>query len=473
MTTPISMHRTRARSGARPCCATMVAAVVLGASAPARADHDSEAAAHYELASGLVAQNRFADAAVEFRRAYDLSPRYEVLYNIAQSYIRLGRSVEAVETLHAYIREGGAKIPRVQRMNVEADIVEQQRYIGEIDAHIVPEAASLRVDGREAGPGLIRIDAGKHTLSASLGGYVPAEQSVDVLGGGSTTVELRLTPAPAPPTVELSARVVVVCSVPGVTVTIDGATVGVTPLPTPLAVLPGDRPVTFSRPGYEESRQVVSFKPAEKLQVRCATRPLSSLSDSLKGWLTVDSGTAGATLLLDGGRWPPGGAMPFGPHTVEARREGFEPHTVETHLKPGERAMLRFTLTPTVATVEKVRARAQRQLTWAAAVGGVGVVGVVVGAVGGLLALGKRGTILRECKNIVHCTPTGKDAADSAHAYAVVSNISFPVGFAGLLIGGELLLTTPVEGGTIGGAAASTRLAPSSDGLRFTVGGAF
>jgi hypothetical protein len=84
----------------------------------------------------------------------------------------------------------------------------------------------------------------------------------------------------------------------------------------------------------------------------------------------------------------------------------------------------------------------QGRRTIAFVVGGVGVAGVVVGAIMGGLTLGKKSTIDDHCDG-PRCDAEGKDAADSAQTTGLVSTIGFGVGIAGLAAGTVLLLTAP------------------------------
>jgi hypothetical protein len=69
---------------------------------------------------------------------------------------------------------------------------------------------------------------------------------------------------------------------------------------------------------------------------------------------------------------------------------------------------------------------------------GVGGVGLITGAVTGIMALSKEGSL--ECPNN-HCPPSEHDELDSAETLATVSTISFGVGLAGAAVGVVLLMT--------------------------------
>jgi hypothetical protein len=78
-------------------------------------------------------------------------------------------------------------------------------------------------------------------------------------------------------------------------------------------------------------------------------------------------------------------------------------------------------------------ARTERRYGTAAMVaGGVGAAGVVVGAVAGLLAVGKKSTVSENCAASVCSTAEGKDAGESGRMLADVATVGFGAGVLGL-----------------------------------------
>ena len=77
--------------------------------------------------------------------------------------------------------------------------------------------------------------------------------------------------------------------------------------------------------------------------------------------------------------------------------------------------------------------------------GGLGAAGLVVGAVGGILALSKKSEVDAGCDASKRCTPAGKQAADALKTDATLSNIGFAVGAAGIGVTLILLLTRPTD----------------------------
>jgi hypothetical protein len=82
-------------------------------------------------------------------------------------------------------------------------------------------------------------------------------------------------------------------------------------------------------------------------------------------------------------------------------------------------------------------------------VGGVGIAGIVVGSVGGILALSDKSTIESSCTQ-KQCSQSGLDAASNGKTMSLVSDVGFGVGLAGLAIGTYLLLSESSAGAHVG-----------------------
>jgi hypothetical protein len=89
--------------------------------------------------------------------------------------------------------------------------------------------------------------------------------------------------------------------------------------------------------------------------------------------------------------------------------------------------------------------------------GGVGVVGLVMGAVTGGLMLSKKGAISMGCKDLGNgsesCTADGAAAGNSAKTLGAVSSAGFVLGLVGLGVGATLFFTEPKPSAAAGGAA--------------------
>ena len=97
----------------------------------ADASMDSEAHALFEAGRTAFAAGRFADALGDFQRAYDLSHRAVLLYNIGQCHDRLRHDAEALAAFEGFV-EGVPDSP--QHAEVEARIA----LLREAIAHTAP-----------------------------------------------------------------------------------------------------------------------------------------------------------------------------------------------------------------------------------------------------------------------------------------------------------------------------------------------
>jgi hypothetical protein len=92
------------------------------------------------------------------------------------------------------------------------------------------------------------------------------------------------------------------------------------------------------------------------------------------------------------------------------------------------------------------------------AVAGVGAVGVIVGSVFGLMAIGANDESLepQNCRTETFCTEEGIELREDAESHATVSSVGFVAG--GLLLAGGLVIYLVAPSG--GADRATLRLAP-------------
>ena len=88
-------------------CVGMVAGLAFVPVAEAQSDHvsDGDARALFTEARAAYDAARFEEAARAFRRAYLLSPRFALLYNIGQSELRAGHDALALEAFEGFLRQ--------------------------------------------------------------------------------------------------------------------------------------------------------------------------------------------------------------------------------------------------------------------------------------------------------------------------------------------------------------------------------
>ena len=122
----------------------------------------------------------------------------ELIARLAGRYPQLvAKDAEfAVKTLKKFLAEGGKQVPAVRRKEAEAAVSTQQRRIASVTIHATVDGLVLRVDGIAVGktplPAPLELKAGAHFLSASVEGYRPWDQPLDLAGGEKRDLEIRL-----------------------------------------------------------------------------------------------------------------------------------------------------------------------------------------------------------------------------------------------------------------------------------------
>ena len=150
-------------------------------------------------------------------------------------------------------------------------------------------------------------------------------------------------------------------------------------------------------------------------------------------------------------------ALPLEPgvHELVVSAPGFASRTFSVRLGEGEAQSLTVSpgsanaaapsapvTAPTPLVLDEQPKTGADTRTLGLTLGGVGVVGLGVGAVTGLMVLGKQHTVDAECHPDKSCTQAGVDAASSGHSLQAVSNVSWVVGAVALGAGAYFLLTS-------------------------------
>lgn len=133
---------------------------------------DDEAKRLYELGSERYDQRDFASSIQSFRRAYELSKRKELLYNIGVCYRELGDLEPSLDAFRQYLAFLGPSAPNAEV--VRRQIADLERLVParlELHARERRETA-ITIDGmpRGAAPVSVSLPAGAHTLVAESGG---------------------------------------------------------------------------------------------------------------------------------------------------------------------------------------------------------------------------------------------------------------------------------------------------------------
>lgn len=160
---------------------------------------------HFKHGVQLFKEADYTAALVEFERAYEIDPKYQVLYNIAESHYQLLDYANALRTFRRYLEEGGAKIPFKRRKDVEAEIVTLSKRVATLTVTTNEPGATIAIDDVYVGTTPLEplmVSSGRRKVTAKLPGRPSVTERVDLAGGDEKSLALEIEPLPPPAPVE-------------------------------------------------------------------------------------------------------------------------------------------------------------------------------------------------------------------------------------------------------------------------------
>jgi hypothetical protein len=225
-------------------------------------DQLAEARAHFERGVLLFDAGDNDGALVEFQRAYDLSRRATVLFNIAATCQALRRYGEAIEALRRFLAESTEE-QRRQRRDAERTLRELEQLIAHLTITVDPPNATLQVDGRVQPPGTaLVVGPGTHRIQISRDGYLTHLQEFVIASGENRELRVRLVPMEGstspPPSATTRTSLTIVGAPTEATLSIDGQ---LSPLAAPLSLSAGSHRVEVHARGYLPWSGTVLLRP--------------------------------------------------------------------------------------------------------------------------------------------------------------------------------------------------------------------
>lgn len=204
---------------------------------------DSMAISFKERGDRAMDEGNFAAAAEAYHQGNRIQHHPAFDFNLARAFQGLGRFAEALDSLERFGREATpellAKVP-----GFEAMLAELQGNVGELILEGAPKNARVTGNGRELGdfePGKkIRCNCGSLNLSIVAEGYEPVSQRVTIRADKATTVKVQWK------RIDDRATLRIKTSIPATAVTIDGRSLGHTPLEVRLS--PGSHHLRLEHP---------------------------------------------------------------------------------------------------------------------------------------------------------------------------------------------------------------------------------
>jgi hypothetical protein len=165
-----------------------------------------EGKARFQRGVQLFKEGDFRSALVEFRRAYELSKNYKVLYNIGQTEFEVADYAAAQRSFQRYLAEGGAEIDAGRKAQVEEDLKKLAARVAKLQIVSNVEGAEVLVDDVPVGKTPLKepvvVSIGRRKVTLMKGGVASPARFVELAGGDVGNVAIELAEPKAGPVAE-------------------------------------------------------------------------------------------------------------------------------------------------------------------------------------------------------------------------------------------------------------------------------
>ncbi len=244
---------------------TAIIVGLLCAPGAAWADEKSEAKKHFDIGFKLWEKKNFAAAAEEFEQSVKLYENKNNLYNLANCYMELARTIDALTLYRQILMRYPNDLDEEMKGDIEARIEEINASLSKLKVEVNRDHATVKNDGNEVGASPLRepllLLPGDHEVEVVLEGYEPIVKHIATVGG----VEDKVVAAFEEPKLLLS----ILADVSGAAVSVDGRNLGVTPLKEPLVLAPDQTyRIAVTKSGYTAAEQEVRGAAGETKSLR-------------------------------------------------------------------------------------------------------------------------------------------------------------------------------------------------------------
>jgi hypothetical protein len=236
----------------------------------------------------------YQDALAQYQRAYEATKSPALLYNMGRAYEGLGDFPRALDALEEFNDKAPADL-KARVTKLDELLRDIRNRVATLVVSSPVENAEIRlgdkVVGRtKAGQTVVRVNAGKQKVVISRDGYLPFEKELLLEGGKVETVEAVFA-AHAD-----TAVLRVTSPVEGASVVLDGKSMGVVPVESP--VLPGTHRVALARDGYDEASTSVVVNAGERKDLSVPLAKKASIFAKWWFWTAVGVVVIGVTTTV-------------------------------------------------------------------------------------------------------------------------------------------------------------------------------
>ena len=162
------------------------------------AEVKEEASTRFQKGLDFSKDGQHRAALLEFKKAYELVPSWQVLYNLGQASRELKDHASALGWYERYLVEGGSGIPPKRKKEVERAIAELRPKVASLRVSTSTAGAEVLVDDLPMGvtplAQPLRVNAGRLKLTVTLKGYLPVQRIVEVAGAEEQELSVDLVP---------------------------------------------------------------------------------------------------------------------------------------------------------------------------------------------------------------------------------------------------------------------------------------
>jgi tetratricopeptide (TPR) repeat protein len=174
----------------RALCLT-VSLMLLGSTVQAQLDdYDqlvADAVREYDAGNYLEARALFA-------RAHKRIPNARTSRALGFCSFELHQYVQAMEELDAALADTQSALTEEQRVQALAMLEKARAFTGKITLETTPVDIDVVIDGRRVQARTLRLDAGRHVITASASGYQSRDLTLTISGDSQQTVHILLVP---------------------------------------------------------------------------------------------------------------------------------------------------------------------------------------------------------------------------------------------------------------------------------------
>jgi hypothetical protein len=304
---------------------------------PIREQLPPDAQKQWDSALALYQHGQWDGARTSFYAAWEASKNPRVLFNVAVCEKNLGRYARAIDTFKKELAEGKGQLSPEEEADIKTQISGLEQFVAELTIDVNEPGADVFVDETKVGtsplPGPVAVQLGERRIRASKPGFSDARDTIELKGGASGRVALKLVSS-----VKTSLVTVAVVGPTNAVVKIDGKEVGPAPYKGQVGVSAEPHQFSAEAPGYVTATQSAVVRDGEPLNLT-----LQLAQDQQKGKLLVVARPEGSTIEIDGktvgaSRWE--GPVDVGTHQIVVRKQGHYTWSYDVDVpKGGERSV--------------------------------------------------------------------------------------------------------------------------------------